>query len=362
MKEEEKGCGAMPSAKRSSDLRNGKASAALRDANAVGPCMHDAPDRSTCMAAFDARAAAVRKLAAGVKPGASAARAQRGNPICAAYLAIGAFELAVQRLNSFRESGEVREAEMSKHEWKISQVEKLIGLSRRDIQRACYSGKGGAAILAPKDSSWGKRSYSLEDLAKLFVVKCHRQKGMSLVESADAFRRFEESQNNYSMLDAQVSLMLTQCDELERQIICGRLLHAATEDEGSFLPLVYECVMKAVISAACSCDADDKQACFALLDRCSSISRVEAEAFEETVCSWLQDDEKPGSRFVQEWLEDAVARVSLIKDGMDPASVARALACVLNHPSIEPAFELWLGPGSFEFIDEAVGALALSNK
>lgn len=91
------------------------------------------------------------------------------------------FVLAVQQLNSFCRDGEVREPEMSKAEWKISQVEKLIGLSRRDIQRACYKGRGGVAILQPKDSSWGRRNYSLEDVATLFVVKCHKERGLSLV-------------------------------------------------------------------------------------------------------------------------------------------------------------------------------------
>lgn len=270
---------------------------------------------------------------------------------------VGPFELAVQRLNSFRENGEVRETEMTMREWKISQVEKLIGLSRRDIQRACYSGKGGVAILQPEDSSWGKRGYSVEDLAKLFVVKCHRRKGMSLVESAEAFKRFEEAERGYSMLDAQVSLMLAQRDELERQIACGELLRAATENEGSFLPLVYECTMKAIVTVACSCEASEERACFALLGSCSSTSREEVEAFEGMVQRWLQRDEGPGSQQVQEWMGKAVARVASAREGVRPAAVGSVLARVLDCPSIEPAFELWLGPGSFDFIDEAIGML-----
>lgn len=30
--------------------------------------------------------------------------------------------------------------------WTISEVERLTGLPRRDIQRCCYSGKGGIAL------------------------------------------------------------------------------------------------------------------------------------------------------------------------------------------------------------------------
>ena len=53
--------------------------------------------------------------------------------------------------------------------WKISQVEQLIGLSRRDIQRACYSGKEDTDIMVPKDVGWGHRIYGKEDLAALLV-------------------------------------------------------------------------------------------------------------------------------------------------------------------------------------------------
>lgn len=88
----------------------------------------------------------------------------------------------------------------------------------------------------------------------------------------------------------------------------------------------------------------------------------EVEAFEDTIRSWVQSDEKPSSQSVQEWLEGVVVRASRARDSVSLTSVACVLARVLDHPSIEPAFELWLGPGSFEFIDEAVGAFVLSNE
>ena len=31
--------------------------------------------------------------------------------------------------------------------WRISEVERLTGLSRRDIQRVCYQGEGGIGLL-----------------------------------------------------------------------------------------------------------------------------------------------------------------------------------------------------------------------
>lgn len=69
--------------------------------------------------------------------------------------------------------------------WKISQVERLIDLPRRDIQRACYAGQGGACILEPADSTWGKRFYSTDDIAKLMLVKLYKDQGYCLPEIRD---------------------------------------------------------------------------------------------------------------------------------------------------------------------------------
>ena len=42
--------------------------------------------------------------------------------------------------------------------WKVSQVEALIDLPRRDIQRACYEGPGGIGIVRPQNTSWCGRA------------------------------------------------------------------------------------------------------------------------------------------------------------------------------------------------------------
>lgn len=54
--------------------------------------------------------------------------------------------------------------------WKISQVEVLVGLPRRDIQRACYEGAGGLGIVKPRNTTWGWRVYEVPDVAKLFLL------------------------------------------------------------------------------------------------------------------------------------------------------------------------------------------------
>lgn len=283
---------------------------------------------------------------------------QSGHPACRP---VGAFELAVQRLNSFRENGEVRETEMAMREWKISQVEKLIGLSRRDIQRACYSGKGGVAILQPEDSSWGKRGYSVKDLAKLFVVKCHRNKGMSLVESAEAFREFEASERGYSMLDAQVSLMLAQRDELERQIACGQLINAALEGEAALDRLVYSYVLRAIVDGACE-TGEFAEAYFVLLDWLASVRKEKPHVLKEAVSRCIDAGETPDSASMQGLMERGLSLISDSMNGVSPFEVGQALLCVLQQPSMEPVLELWLGPGSFEFVDEAVGIAVPQNQ
>lgn len=129
-------------------------------------------------------------------------------------------------------------------------MEKLIGLSRRDIQRACYNGRGGIAILEPKDSSWGKRTYDYEDIAKLFIIKRLRDQGMSLFQTKEQFETFDKESHDYSMLDIQLSLMVSELDALERQIACARALSIATNKKRSseeLDALLYSETLKAII-------------------------------------------------------------------------------------------------------------------
>ena len=64
--------------------------------------------------------------------------------------------------------------------WKISQVEALISLTRRDIQRACYDGSGGFGLVKPRNTTWGWRVYETTDLAKLFMLAQARKQGKTL--------------------------------------------------------------------------------------------------------------------------------------------------------------------------------------
>ncbi len=67
--------------------------------------------------------------------------------------------------------------------WKVSQVEALTGLSRRDIQRVCYEGPGGIGIVHPRNTTWGWRMYEVADMAKLFLVAQARRQSQTLEEA-----------------------------------------------------------------------------------------------------------------------------------------------------------------------------------
>lgn len=116
--------------------------------------------------------------------------------------------------------------------WKISQVERLIDLPRRDIQRACYAGQGGACILEPTDSAWGKRFYSSGDIAKLMLVKLHKDQGYSLPEIRDLLnhpgKQFE-TQEQLSIWRARLEEEMLEVELKLNRVIA---LLAALEHDG----------------------------------------------------------------------------------------------------------------------------------
>lgn len=114
--------------------------------------------------------------------------------------------------------------------WQISEVSEMLGLSRRDIQRACYAGQGGAAILSPADSSWGRRTYHAEDVAKLFLVKRYKAQGLSLPEIRDVFARAEADGTGWrGLLNAHVARMEEQLEDLAADLELARALSEAVD-------------------------------------------------------------------------------------------------------------------------------------
>ena len=114
------------------------------------------------------------------------------------------------------------------HGWTISQVEALIGLSRRDIQRCCYEGKGGVGILSPEDSRWGRRTYTADDLARLFIVAQMKADGMSLPEAGRALDHAEsDGKRDAELLRDYAERVAEKIEQLETLLLSAKALLAA---------------------------------------------------------------------------------------------------------------------------------------
>lgn len=119
--------------------------------------------------------------------------------------------------------------------WTVSEVERLTGLSRRDIQRCCYQGKGGVGILEPQDSAWGRRSYSARDLAILFVVRLEKQAGLSLPEIAEKLHDQPVLERNpkAGALPTYIARLAERQEEIAGQLLATRALFLATSNKGT---------------------------------------------------------------------------------------------------------------------------------
>ena len=96
--------------------------------------------------------------------------------------------------------------------WKISQVDALVGLPRRDIQRACYEGAGGLGIVKPRNTTWGWRVYEVPDVAKLFLLAQGRRQGKTLDELRDELASCEGARD--------VLRRLVRCNSRPRGLRC----------------------------------------------------------------------------------------------------------------------------------------------
>lgn len=238
------------------------------------------------------------------EPEKRAGRAKSGIPNSTVHplAASRAHSLAVQRLNSFGKSrkGVPMGERDTPQGWKISQVERLIDLPRRDIQRACYAGQGGACILEPADSTWGKRFYSTDDIAKLMLVKLYKDQGYCLPEIRDLLNRSDEQAN----VEKELSVWKARLEEelLEIELKLNRIL--------------------------------------ALLAALGSSEGARIEAVGEHLRQRL-----PRETF------DMLKSTLFETDAPHPTPEALdALSRGLDKPGIDLAIDLWAGPGSYDCI------------
>ena len=181
--------------------------------------------------------------------------------------------------------------------WKISQVERLIDLPRRDIQRACYAGKGGAAILSPANSTWGRRLYSIDDLARLLLVKLYKNQGYSLPEIKEVLGEKTDGTETQRLLAVQAARLQEQLEETQLQLNRTQLLAKALS-------------------------ADEEE----------MLAELKARVRHEIAQSMFGQ------------VDDA--EVAVGKDDV----LSTALEHLLDTPGVDLAIDLWAGPGAYDAV------------
>lgn len=234
--------------------------------------------------------------------------------------------------------------------WRIAQVERLTGLSRRDIQRACYEGKGGAAILKPADGSWGRRAYDREDLAKLFVVKRYKEQGLSLPEIKQVFQEAQECSGYRGLLNMQAWRLRDELERIATQLVDALALLKATgsESDTQLDELAQRMAARQLLEAELGSDETaPKMNAVAPIDRTR-----EAARFVDT-CRALAETHRQGNAPDSVPAQEAAARYL---DALAGGAAHELAEYLLDAPGMELVLELRFGPGAFEFMKEALGA------
>lgn len=186
--------------------------------------------------------------------------------------------------------------------WKISQVEALVGLPRRDIQRACYEGAGGLGIVKPRNTTWGWRVYEVPDVAKLFLLAQGRRQGKTLDEVRDELVSCEGARD--------VLRKLVRCEQAARE----------------------------------ACDAHAGASMSARALRCA-IEQGDVTVFAGLIDASFAEDARAFC--------DAHAALGLAADA------AELLARAMNASGMGLTCELWLGPATWTYANAALEASQL---
>ena len=184
------------------------------------------------------------------------------------------------------------------HGWTISQVEGLIGLPRRDIQRCCYTGKGGVALLSPADSSWGRRTYSAEDLARLYLIARMKDRGMSLPEIKRMLDVSKAAGNSDDALLGDCASRLVEAREQVESLLLSAQALLCSDDPRAIRSLISDFICR---SAGAKLDCSGLIKCLEVFDFDNASSEL---------------------------------RIFTLQ--------------LLDTPGFALAIELWLGPGSAE--------------
>lgn len=118
--------------------------------------------------------------------------------------------------------------------WTISQVERLTGMPRRQIQQLCHQNEktGGIAFWAPVEQSPGHAYYDEMDLLVFYLVRQFRSAGFKLKDMERAFESALDSPETFSpLLDAKQSELQNERRETTAKLSeLKRLRSAGTKD------------------------------------------------------------------------------------------------------------------------------------
>ena len=319
----------------------------------------------------------------------------------------------------YREGGQTgrrgMDSRRSGHGWQIAEVERLLGLSRRDIQRACYDGQGGAGLVHPKDSSWGKRSYDVEDLATLFQVKLQRDQGKSLPEVSRIFEEARRREGGWARyVRDQLARACEQaerdCEQAAQALVLACACEAQGQDAAPALDRAIETIaLQGVVDlrrAACAvsgADADAQttgagaqaaEAQAACGDAAADAQATGADAADalrageeqlDAILEWLACE---GGRLAALWAAlEALMRRRVAPDAPEARDVlaealgghaggaregagagggralpAEQFEALCEAPGMELALELRLGPGGYDYVLRAAAALGFCEE
>lgn len=197
--------------------------------------------------------------------------------------------------------------------WKISQVASLLDMPRRDITRSCYADRkrGGAGILQPADGSWGRRSYSVEDIGWLYLVKLQHEAGYSLPEIARRMDTSTGTDGLCELLEVAAERAAEEFDELRAKYERARVLRCALSGG--------------------TCQAQE------------SVERYLQERLGVESMDVLR-------LVIPRLMVPDAGDVPLLQFGVHDCMRLRQ---VLDEPGIDLAIDLWAGPGAYERLADA---------
>ena len=226
------------------------------------------------------------------------------------------------------------------HAWKICEVQRLVELPRRDIQRACYEGQGGVGLLSPADSTWGRRTYGCEDLAKLLVASELRREGLSLPDVRREFdRAAERGQGLTEMLGDWLHRLQEQEEALRGRLLKAEALRAKLTDGEAERDGVQRLVETRIASRAM--DA-------------LPLERVREGQQAVTTClrelrGCLERGETAGSEAAQSAMATYAQALAELAGADANRAASTLFEAVLNDPGMDLALDLWQGSGTWEY-------------